>query len=291
MKNLKTFEKFSENINIGLNESVLATGSCVALGWLGMYFANKLYKKYSKKKLNRDYFKSAMNKDGTYTNRRWNIKENGDQIILKVDSKVTTGDVGFIIDKKNKTIEYESRSTDFKWKVKLSDIEFTEIMSGINFAKEVIETIKDCFYELTDNGYRVELGRVDFNRKSFVVDVIKEHRRQHADGTYAMVAKNISFTEMGPFLEDVLYRITSQYGVEIDKEFKDPGTSDYGFLRVIEYTEGMIKLSNKDVFDASKGKSKFTYAEDETEHDDDDVYGVYHPPKILKGIILPFVKK
>jgi len=244
MKNLKTYEEF--------DYSGLLPFAYYGIGMLLV----KLGIKFADNKRAKNFFQKMMS-DNTYTNGKWIISEENNIISLSKSKAIS-----FYIDKNKKTFEYKSDVYPFK--IKLNKLEFDKLIDGINFSKEVNESIDDCFYDLKDVGYYVSLDRIDFSKNSFSISIIKipsttsdeedydEEDYYDIDGGYP-TTNNISLEKIAILLDDCLYRITHQYNVTIDKNFKDEFSSHrYDEQILYSYNNGVILLSNGENYDVNK---------------------------------------
>ncbi len=242
MKNLKTYEEF--------DYSGLLPFAYYGIGML----ITKIIIKFASDKRAKKFFTERMS-ESSFTEGRWKITEQNNIITLSKSDTFT-----FFIDKTKKTFEY--KSDIFPFKVKLNTMEFDSLMDGINFTKEVSESIEDCFYELKDGGYDVNLGRIDFSKKTFYIEIIKvpcdyddhydEEDYYDINGGYP-TTNNISLEKIAILLDECLYRITNQYNVTINKNFKDEFSSHrYDEQILYSYNNGIILLSNGENYDVNK---------------------------------------
>lgn len=240
MKNIKTYEEFDwhnllhHTIDIGM----------ISLPFITGYLGNKLRTRMFKKKLNKSQSVELMSPD-RWSSRKWKIEENDNQIILTSKSKEEIDlkdNIILKIDKKKMTINFIQKriiedEDAFNWVDKLKKSEFDQIIDGISFVKKVTGMIKECTYELTDSGYNVDVDSVDFVKKSFDIKVFVE------DG------QRFNISDIGEKLEDALYRITSEFDVNVVKPFRLIYDSNY----VTEYKDGKIILSNSDEYPGKRG--------------------------------------
>ena len=226
MKIIKTYEEFdfTEITNQFLNSPyTYLLGGLYLLQWFGPKIISKIQQK--------NRYKDMMVGD-SYTSGRISIKEEGDVISLLYNTfEHGWKDVArFIINKKEKTFEYISDS--YPLKVKLKEKEMGEILSGIDFIKNINETIADCFYDISDNGYEVKLDYVDFYKKTFEIRIDKSKDRM------------INFSELAPYLEETLHRITSMYGVKVNKKVKISSVWGSSYFHVSEFNDDYVRIEN-----------------------------------------------
>ena len=285
MKNLKTYKEF---------DIVTESGTLIGIGIYGIgVLLAKIGSKLLLDKKNKHRIREMMGEEeGLYTDRRWEIEENNDIISLTpIRYASSKSGPDYIIDKKNRTFEHKSDT--YPLKVKLNEVEFKELLDGIYFTKEITESIDDCFYELKDGGYKVTLGRIDFSKKSFSIEIESTIRSNPYDDSSWEVDgegeilfmnqgdENISLDKLAPILDDCLYRIISQYDVKIDQGYNNR----YKKLQFIEklhdevvydYKDGIIILSNGELYNINK----------DTKGNKD-----YYIKNNINTLTVPFIKK
>lgn len=291
MKNLKTYKEF---------DIVTESGTLIGIGIYGIgVLLAKIGSKLLLDKKNKQRFREMMGEEeGLYTDRRWEIEENNDIISLTpIRYASSKSGPDYIIDKKNRTFEHKSDT--YPLKVKLNEVEFKELLDGIYFTKEITESIDDCFYELKDGGYKVTLGRIDFSKKSFSIEIESTSPNSRVydptdDSWYLPTEddeeeeiafvnhgdENISLDKLAPILDDCLYRIISQYDVKIDQGYNNR----YRKLHldrlhdevVYDYKDGIIILSNGELYNINK----------DTKGNKD-----YYIKNNINTLTVPFIKK
>lgn len=268
MKNIKTYEEFDWHQSIQDNWGVAAG----IAGWFMAYFGTKFLSVIKLNSTVKKRFKDMMSDN--YPNRNWIIEKDG--YIIKLIQKFgfnKESNLKFIINTKEKTFEYISDT--YPIKLKLEDNELKNIIDGIEFTKQVSESINDFYYELSDIGFTCEVDRIDFYKKSFAISIskskINEDEEPDVDDYYD---PNSDFTLEDIFteLDELLFKVTSTYGVVIDKKYVPYYLSEKNKVKVTEYREGYIKLSNGCYKDDSSKEEKY-------------VRGV-----IKNELIVPFIK-
>lgn len=292
MKNIKTYEEFDWHQSIQDNWGI-ATGIA---GWFMAYFGTKFLNKLHTNSTIKKRFKDMMS--GNYSNRNWIIEKDG--YIIKLIQKYgysKKSNLKFIINTKEKTFEYVGDA--YPIKLKLKDNELKNIIDGIEFTKQVSESVNDFYYELSDNGFTCELDGIDFYKKSFAILITKskinencineemdeydgefpDHEEPDDDDEYEDYDEEPdhypnSFTLEDIFteLDELLFKVTSTYNVIIDKQYIPYLQSERNKVKVTEYKEGYIKLSNGCYKDDSSKEEKY-------------IRGV-----IKNGLIVPFIK-
>ncbi len=277
MIKLKTYEEF----NWSPESSTIA-------GYVFSLLAAKIGSKLLLKKKERDSVKKMMKNSIYTTSSKWLISETGDLInISNIDTKRV-----FTIDKKNRTIEYKSEIYPLKAKLNKNDI--TEIVDSVYFAKDVSESIDDCFYDLVDEGFTVTLISLNFTKKAFAIKITLKGDRESWGRD-----RTIPIHQIGVQLNETLQKIIGQYDVVVDDL---PGVNDltqrYGVRSVpddgyivTEYKDGVIKIipfnSDRDVVPVSSLIS--------TDIDLMDMPNIWSSfgkgiPQ-LKALTIPFIKK
>lgn len=295
MKNIKTYEEFDWHQVIQDNWEITTGIAGWSMAYFGTKFLNKLHTNSTIKKR----FKDMMS--GNYPNRNWIIEKDG--YIIKLIQKYgysKESNLRFIINTKEKTLEYVSDA--YPIKLKLKDNELKNIIDGIEFTKQVSESVNDFYYELSDNGFTCELDGIDFYKKSFAILITKSKINENFinEGELTPDDENIddeepdndeyedydeepdydddhypnSFTLEDIFteLDELLFKVTSTYNVIIDKQYIPYLQSERNKVKVTEYKEGYIKLSNGCYKDDSSKEEKY-------------IRGV-----IKNGLIVPFIK-
>lgn len=290
MKNIKTYEEFDWHQVIQDNwEPGLA-----ASGWFMTYFGTKFLNKLQTNSTVKKRFKDMMS--GNYPNRNWIIEKDG--YIIKLIQKYgysKESNLKFIINTKEKTFEYLSDA--YPIKLKLKDNELKNILDGIEFTKQVSESVNDFYYELSDNGFTCELDGIDFYKKSFVISITKskinensineemdeydgeepdddeyEDYDEEPDDDEYHYPNSFTLEDIFTELDELLFKVTSTYNVIIDKQHIPYLGSERNKVKVIEYNDGYIKLSNGCYKDISDKEEKF-------------VRGV-----IRHGLLVPLIK-
>lgn len=288
MKNIKTYEEFDWHQVIQDWELSLA-----ASGWFMAYFGTKFLNKLHTNSTIKKRFKNMMS--GNYPNRNWIIEKDGD--IIKLIQKYgysKKSNLKFIINTKEKTFEYVGDA--YPIKLKLKDNELKNIIDGIEFTKQVSESVNDFYYELSDNGFTCELDGIDFYKKSFAILITKSKINENCineemdeyDGEFPdheepdddeyedyhdHYPNSFTLEDIFTELDELLFKVTSTYNVIIDKQYIPYLQYDRNKVKVTEYKEGYIKLSNGDYESINKNE--------------DNAIRRLH---ISTGLLIPFIK-
>ena len=264
MKNIKTYEEFdwhalvTPGVGIGI--------ACYGIGSLLTKYGINFFLDYKKKKHLIDI---STKEDGLYTNAKWKVVEEDDIITLSKHSHVQGKyAISFTVDINKRTFEYKSEI--YPLKAKLDKKTFNLLLEGISFCKEVSESIEDCFYDLTDEGYIVSLHRIDFSRKSFVVRL--------CENSGGFFDKSMEIKKVAPLLGETIKRIVGQYDVKIDSDFKL--NSIYEGDDVINSFDNNIIRLNRGIIDLN--------VENPTGKGGDELQLSF---KTLRTLAIPFIKK
>lgn len=231
MKYLRTYEQMDPVLLMGLQ----IAGS-VANGFI-MYYVAKFLRKLKTNRLNKARYHRMFGRDVSSPSissaRRWSMYEDDNEIALHKD-----GLMDYItIDKRKKIFNFTGM-----FKVKLTDQEYNDLIESVNFIKDIDNTIDECLYDFTDIGYNAKALRIDFARKTFDVEITRPYTR-------------IKFLEISNILDDVLYRITSQYNVKVSGECSQlialtiHQLTANSIYYVTEYSNGIVELKNNDGMD------------------------------------------
>lgn len=232
MSKLKTYEEF--------NWTPEDTGFLTKAAEYALYLiVFKLGSKLLTNKREKDRFREMMS-GGMYTSSHWSISDVGGIISIRrvygVGTDTPSEKAFFTIDKKNRIFEYTSDSTNYNLKVKLSRSDLKETLDGVYFAKDVADSIDDCFYDLTDEGFKVSLSNLNFARKSFVVRVYLVGDKESWGRD-----KRFGLNKIGLQLDETLQKITGQYDVVIDENPEVSGFARDGHI-VTKYENGVITI-------------------------------------------------
>lgn len=205
MKYVKTYEEFDWHAFSTYAPLVGAAVGHLIAKYGGKYLINKNKK---------EYFKKSM-QDDLYTRGRWQIKEEGNEI--SINKKMYNGDIKprYIINKE--TREFKFISDTYPIIIKLSTSDLNNMINDLNWVNEVSESIEDCFHDLRDEGFEVELNATDFVKRGIVVLI---HLKSDSDDYFG--DNKFQLIDCLEQVKDIINKIEGMYGVKIDDTYKDP---------------------------------------------------------------------
>lgn len=206
MKNLKTYEEY----NVGFIDAmshIFTPGVNIGLGsWILL----NIFTKYLGYRVNHNRFKDMFytkgEHKGLYSGSRsgWSIDDSGEDITIKRNNNQAK--TSFSINRRSRIFRY--MDGDIKmFELKLSKRELKGIINDIEYVKLINDTIQDYFYDISDEGYDVKLGSLDFSNREFTIIIGGDPRNP------------------GPNIEskiiDLINHIKSSFNVELDLSYKE----------------------------------------------------------------------
>jgi hypothetical protein len=166
----------------------------------------------------------------SYSTEGWSITNTEEKIRL-VKWITRIGLLLIEINKNKKAIIELRNDGELKWsfKFKIKNKEYQDFVNRIQFMDSIRKTIKECLYDFNDIGYEVHLRQQDYINQTFEIHIEK-------------VIK-FYFIDIVDILQDALYRITNQFGVDINStpNKKFLSTSD---IIIQHYKDDKITVSN-----------------------------------------------
>lgn len=183
------------------------------IAYIGYFALSQLFIKYGSKyllyKRNKKVFDEKM-KDQFYSYYNWKMEEKGDLItVIRISKTNADNEPTFELNRKTREVKYIPKG----FTVKLNKSDFDNLLNSILYTKEVSDTIEDCFIDLQDEGFKVELRSTDFRNKSFIVSVFNP-------GKYAGHGKEFKIGNIKRQLYEFVIRVEGSYNCKIDTNYK-----------------------------------------------------------------------
>jgi len=238
MKNLKTYEEF--------DWQTFSTYAPLVGATIGHLIA-KYGGKYLISKKRREYFNKSMQND-LYTRGRWHVTEEGNEI--NISKKMYNGDIKprYVLNKE--TREFKFISDTYPISVRLSTVDMNNMINDLKWVSEVSESIEDCFHELRDEGFEVELRYTDFTKRGITVILYRKERGDdyfHIDvdpeldevrHQYRLQRYGKNTFDVIDYIEQIkefVNRVEGMYDVKLDDNYKqDRIYSDESILKKLD---------------------------------------------------------
>jgi len=154
---IKKFEEFEWDVK--------STVGAIVAGQYSLSYLIDLAKKYTFRKIDRDYVKEMIN--DLFDLNEWKIEEDSDKITITRNYKlppsvVHSSNLIMILNKSNGSVRFptitRTHSNGDKTsnkEIKLNKKVFNRILEDVNWLKEVSDNIEECFIEVVDFGFKI----------------------------------------------------------------------------------------------------------------------------------------